>query len=455
MNFIPKRAIAKPGDQGWVWPREQEHTGFCEGKRVSRALAVIFFLLVNVSTGWGYPLDGDQYTGITRLEGYRLAQTGEIRGRRLPAGALLTTEEVDLRLLKRAELRLPEPDPQFSTQVERLLGTETDRYGLAVLDLTDPRRVRYAEHRGKARSNPGSVGKLIVALGVFQALADIYPDDVDARLKVLQHSLVTADEFINSDHHKVPFWDRAAFQLTHRPLRVGDGANLWTYLDWMLSASSNAAASMVIRHLLLLVHFGRDYPVTEARAKSFFQDTPRKELSTLLVHALQDPIPRNGLDLDRLRQGGFFTWKGKQRVPGTTSYATPRELLRFLLRLEQGRLVDVFSSREIKRLLYMTRRRIRYASSPALAKAAVYFKSGSLYKCQAEPDFECGKYRGNVYNWMNSVAIVEAPGAGGRLFYLAVVMSNVLRKNSAVEHQTFATRLHRLIESYHGAEKSE
>jgi len=28
-------------------------------------------------------------------------------------------------------------------------------------------------------------------------------------------------------------------------------------------------------------------------------------------------------------------------------------------------------------------------------------------------------------------------------------MSNVLRKNSAVEHQTFATRLHRLIEGYH------
>jgi hypothetical protein len=28
-------------------------------------------------------------------------------------------------------------------------------------------------------------------------------------------------------------------------------------------------------------------------------------------------------------------------------------------------------------------------------------------------------------------------------------MSNVLRRNSAVDHQTFATRLHRLIEAYH------
>jgi hypothetical protein len=50
---------------------------------------------------------------------------------------------------------------------------------------------------------------------------------------------------------------------------------------------------------------------------------------------------------------------------------------------------------------------------------------------------------------MNSVAIVEAPAGASRLHYLVVVMSNVLRKNSAVEHQTLATRLHRLIEGFH------
>ena len=37
-----------------------------------------------------YPLDGDQYTGISRLEGYRLAQEGKVAGgwavdRRCPA----------------------------------------------------------------------------------------------------------------------------------------------------------------------------------------------------------------------------------------------------------------------------------------------------------------------------------------------------------------------------------
>ena len=81
----------------------------------------------------------------------------------------------------------------------------------------------------------------------------------------------------------------------------------------------------------------------------------------------------------------------------------------FLLLLEQGKIVDQFSSREIKRLIYMTQRRIRYASSPALKNAAVYFKSGSLYKCKPDPKFKCGKYRGNVRNLMNSVAIVEYP----------------------------------------------
>jgi hypothetical protein len=164
---------------------------------------------------------------------------------------------------------------------------------------------------------------------------------------------------------------------------------------------------------------------------------------------MHEPVSRNGLDIERIRQGSFFTRTGKQHVPGTSSYADARELTRYLLLLEQGRLVDEFSSREIKRLLYMTQRRIRYASSPALADAAVYFKSGSFYRCRPEPGFTCGKYQGNVVNWMNSVAIVESPAGARRHFYLVTVMSNVLRRNSAVEHQTLGTRLHRLIESAH------
>ena len=124
------------------------------------------------------------------------------------------------------------------------------------------------------------------------------------------------------------------------------------------------------------------------------------------------------------------------------SGATPLGLLTFLVRLEQGEVVDRWSSLELKRLLYMTARRIRYASAPRLADAAVYFKSGSLYRCQPEEGFECGRYRGNVFNYMNSVAIVEKPDGD---VYLVALMSNVLRVNSAVEHQTLATFLDRIL----------
>jgi len=421
---------------------------------ILQGVIISFFLLIRAAGGWGYPLDGDRHTGIDRLEGYRLVQEGKVRGGRLPPGALLKTDQVNPRLLGSGDMDLPDADTEFSARVRQLLGTEADRYGLAVLDLTDRRSPRYAEIEGSKNFNPGSVGKLMVALAVFQTLADLYPDDPESRSRVLRETTVAADAFIRFDHHEVPIWDRQAQKMSYRPLQVGDRANLWTYLDWMLSASCNAAASMVLKQLVLMANFDRRYPVSQEEAETILRQTRKTELSALLARALQEPIRRNGLDLEHLRQGGFFTREGNRRVPGTSSHASARELIRYLLRLEQGRLVDVYSSREIKRLLYMTQRRIRYASSPALAGAAVYFKSGSLYKCRPEPGFRCGKYQGNEVNWMNSVAIVESPAESPRLFYMAVVMSNVLRKNSAVEHQTLATRLHRLIGSRHEGGRS-
>jgi hypothetical protein len=331
--------------------------------------------------------------------------------------------------------------------VAAYLGDDADNYGVAVLDLSDPDHPIYAEHNGTRRANVGSVGKLLVAVGIFQALADIYPDNLEQRLTILRSAAVTADQFIQTDHHKVPLWNLEAPKISYRSIQIGDRASLWTYLDWMLSASSNAAASMVIRELMLLTRFRDQYPPGDQQARAFFSQTSKKELKDLLFRALLDPVTQNGLDLEQLRQGSFFTWKGKRLVPGTTSYATPRELMRLMLKLEQGKLVDDFSSREIKRLIYMTQGRIRYASAPALYNAAVYFKSGSLYKCKAEPNFKCGKYKGNVVNRLASLAIVESPASQRRYHYMVVVMSNVLRKNSAVAHQTLATRIHRLIEN--------
>ena len=169
-----------------------------------------------------------------------------------------------------------------------------------------------------SRFNPGSVGKLVVATALFQKLADLYPGDIAARERILRETQVVADSFIVSDSHAVPFWDRS--NLTHRPLRQGDAASLWTYLDWMLSASSNAAASMVMREILLLVGAGRAYPLDKAQIDAFFRTHSRAELAAQMERALQGGIARNSLDPQALRQGGFFTQTGKTRVPGGGSW---------------------------------------------------------------------------------------------------------------------------------------
>jgi hypothetical protein len=396
-----------------------------------------------------YPLDGYEDTGIRRLEGNRLAQQGVVKDVKQPPGALLGMKDVDLRLVGQT-FDLPAPDPQFTRQVNAILTGSMDDYGLAVLDLTDPANPRYAEHRADHKQNVGSVGKLIVVLSLMQALADTYPNDVEARKRILKTTVVTADGFSQSDHHTVRIFDPKTKTLTRRAVQVGDRATLYEWLDWMLSPSSNSAAGMVMREAMLIRQYGTAYPPPETEIKRFFDSTPKKELTALFEKTFYESVTRNGLNLELLRQGSFFTATGKQKVPGPgDSYGSARELMRYLLRMEQGRLVDEFSSREIKRLIYVTERRIRYASSPALADAAVYFKSGSLFECAKEAGFTCRPYAGNVKNYMNSTAIIESPAAGRKLYYMSTLVTNILRKNSAAEHQALATRLQQLIEASH------
>ena len=410
----------------------------------------ILTLLSIAGTGLSYPLDAYPETGIRRLEAARLAVFGKMPGRQQPAGALLPTAMVDLRMLNHPNFNLPEPDPDFTDRIRQLLGDKADRYGIAVLDLSDQDHPRYAEHRADYKQNVGSVGKIAVAVALFQALADIYPDDSEARVRLLRDTVITADEFIQRDHHEVRIFDPDTGARSFRPLQIGDQGSLWEYLDWTLSISSNAAASMVMKNAMLLRHFQKNYPVSDDESNRFFKETSRETLRDLYEQTFLVPFTRNGLDLEFFRQGSFFTRYGKQRVPtGYNSYGTARELMRFVLLMEQGKLVDVFSSREIKRLLYMTERRIRYASAPTLHDSAVYFKSGSLYSCKEEPGFKCKKYHGNVKNYMNSLAIVETPAGINRLFYLTTLISNVLSKNSAVDHQTLATYIHRIVDAYH------
>ena len=272
--------------------------------------------------GWscvavGYPLYGSEERGILRLQQARLAHEGIIPGRQKVAGELLPLDAVDLRLQQAQQLELPPPDPRFTAEVRSLLDIYADAISLAVLDLSDLDNPRYAGHRDTVSYQPGSIGKLVAAAALFQALADAWPDDPGKRLAVLRDSVVEANEIVNEDTHKVRLWDPESRKLTRRPLRPGDSATLWNWLDWMLSASSNAAASVCMQQTLLLAHFGRQYPVAGARARRFFEETPKQELRSLLQRSMQRTLQRAGIDTTQLRQGSFYTRSGKQLVPGS------------------------------------------------------------------------------------------------------------------------------------------
>jgi len=168
---------------------------------------------------------------------------------------------------------------------------------------------------------------------------------------------------------------------------------------------------------------------------------PRAALALAVV---TEPLQAAGLDTSNIQQGSMWTSSSKHKVPGTVSFATPRELARFAFRIEQGRMVDEWSSLEMKKYMYLTKRRYRYAYAPELREDAVFFKSGSLYQCRPEEGFRCEKYMGNVRNMMNSVAVVEGDEEG-EPFYVSTLMSNVLRFNSAWDHSRIAAAVHETL----------
>ncbi len=417
--------------------------------RHTLALCLAMAIALASPLALAYPLDGYPSTGIKRLEAYRMAAQGARRPSFLTEGEMLPSDAIRLGLREHPGFAIPAPDSELSARLKEMLGKDAPHYGVTVLDFSDPRSPRYAALNPERPQNPGSVGKIVVLLGWFQTLADLYPDDVETRRSLLYDTEIVADRFIRNDSHDVPFWDFGETKVERRPIAEGDRANLWTFLDWTASASSNAAASMMMAQLVLLKHFGRDYPVSQKRADAFFKDTSKSELSRIYLDAMQSPVERNGLDLSQLRQGSFFTREGKNRIPGTNSVSTARELMRYMVLMEQGKLVDPFSSLEIKKLLYLTDGRIRYASHPVLDESAVFFKSGSLYSCRGKPGSECKKFHGTTFNYMNSMVVIESIDRDPPLRYAVVVLSNVLRKNSSEVHEEFASKIHRIMESFH------
>jgi hypothetical protein len=405
-------------------------------------------LLAIAAIAAAYPLDAFKRTGIRRLEGYRLALEGKVRNvRPVPKGGQWREADIRLRLEGR-DVALNEKDTRLQKGLERIFAARDPSYGIALLDITDPARPRYAAIRENYRQLPGSVGKILVAAAVLDALARAHPRIQD-RERVLRETFRAADEFIITDGKTAPFYEPGAEAVTNRALRAGDRFNLWEWLDHMLSQSSNAAGSFLWKEAILLRQFGANYPPSEAGERAFLKETPKPELGRISLETIEAPVEAAGLERSALRQGTLFTRRGAALIPGASSYATPLELLRWLVRVEQGRMVDAWSSLELKKLLYFARARYRYAASPALNNAAVFFKSGSFYQCKPEEGFQCRQYMGNVTNIMNSVAVVES---GGRV-YLVALMSNVLKINSASEHMAIAGDIERLIAAAHNPVK--
>ena len=326
-----------------------------------------------------------------------------------------------------------------------MLARRDPSYGVVVVDITDPADVRWAGVREDLKQLPGSVGKVLVMVGFLDALRRAFPD-LEARARLLRERQVVADSFAVGDSHEVPIYDPGRGRLETRPVRAGDTFSLAEWLDHAISASANSAGSTVWKEAMLLRRFGAAYPPTRLAEEAFFRDTPGAELQRLSLAVIEDPLRDQGLRPEFLRQGTMFTGGGQRRVPGTTSFASPLELCRLLLRIEQGRLVDSWSSLQMKRFLYTTAKRYRYVFAPELSGAAVYFKSGSVYSCKPEPGFACGKYMGNARNLMNSIAVVESPARGpDQRRYLVALLSNVVRKNSAWDHSRIAAAIERVI----------
>jgi len=396
-------------------------------------IALLTALCSGVATAWAYPLDGAEESGIQRLVGSRSAQQAAT-GPKLPKGALLPTSEIRLTLGERGDAPLFDEapmDPTLLAAMESIFAGRDPSYGFVVVDLTDPAHIAWAGIRPDSRQMPGSVGKLVTMVGLFDALARAFPDLADRR-RVLRETFVVGGDWVLSDEHAVPKFDPASQSNASSIIQPEDRFSLAEWIDHMISASANAAGAVVWREAMLLRHFGSRYPVAAEEAQAFFRSTPARELTALSLAVSHDPLQGLGIRLTDLQQGSLWTRTGKRYVPGVPSYATPRTLAQLAFRLEQGRLVDAWSSLEMKRYLYMTKRRYRYAYAPELANAAIYFKSGSLYQCRPEEGYRCGKYMGNAKNYMNVVTIVEWPGTPTR--YLVALMSNVLKVNSAWDH---------------------
>ncbi|MEN8123580.1 MAG: serine hydrolase [Bacteroidota bacterium] len=397
-----------------------------------------FFLFTVLLMGF-YPIDGFRTTRIARLSYLQKFNASGKEITRIPPGALNNMETVQLNLNglqnNNTESFLVD-DPELLAKIKKVI--PKGNYSITVLDVTDPDNPKYAAINENKGYQPGSVGKIVVLNAFFYELQKIYPESWNKRTDLLRDKRVTSRYWGEGDHHTIPVYDIENDKLTRRKVVATDEFSLYEWLDHMVSVSNNGAASVVYRETVLMSVFGKEYPnLTAEQAEEFFNSIKKDSLLNLSHSIINDPLRKLGISKDEWRLGGPFTRTASNKLGRKEgSQATPKGMIKFLIALEQGNIVDNDSSLEMKRLLYLTDRRIRYAKSPKLDDAMVYFKSGSYYSGGG------GKYMGSNFNYMNSVIIVEQPN---NTKYMVCLMTNVLNKNSANDHYYLAGKIDDII----------
>lgn len=410
-------------------------------KKLLILCAYLFFCL----SANAYPIDGYSYTGIDRLFYQYKVYMDSTQQTRLDSGALLTMKDIKLNLAGH-NVQWPEEDADLQAKIISIFRYLEPQYSISIMDITDPNNLRYASLRDHVGYQPGSVAKMIAAVGLFDALYQVYGDDWETIRGILYTKMVRGNDFAIYDHHTIPIYDKEKDKYYNRKAEPSDVFSLYEWLDHMFSKSNNGAASIVMREMLLVHILDKQYEcASQEELDEVIADTPRAVLGDLTEDLTNCALEGIGIDRDEYRLGGMFTSGAEKHVPRQGgSIGTTKGLMKFLFAMEQGTIINKDISLELKRLMYLTDRRIRYAGSYAIENDAVYFKSGSLYSFKPEPGFVKKKYAGNRYNYMNSVAIVEKQDSTQRK-YMVALMSNVLRKNSVGEHYALAKRMDDLI----------
>ncbi len=442
-------------------------------------LALLSCSVLMLACLWGsaalaFPVDDYARTGIRRLKFQQDALNGLHRGPKLVPGARWPSANIKLRMRAEGrdfELTTTTPkDPVLQPALEKVLKQWSwHKYNVAILDITDPAHPRYAAVHEQVSLTPGSVAKVLVASGMFEQLKQRFPKDIAAREKLLRETIVAADDWAMKDSHDLPFISGENLdKSTSRRVVIGDKLSLWEWMDGALSASNNSAAAMLWREATLMKLLGADYPPPKVNA-DLWKQLGRDGLTNASFDVVSKPLLDAGLDPEVFKLRLYFTKGAGKYIRSQTSGATALSLIQWLLRVEQGRMVDEWSSLELKKMMYLTRRRVRYLHTHKLDNFAAFFKSGSLYRFKPETT-ERIQYQGDLQNILNSLieidttqpppealAAVTGPtaelaaktphtnAAGKPYVYLVAVMSNELKRNAAEDHARLAEAIHALI----------